>query len=411
MQILLERLIKHVLEELKNSSMAKGTIKSYTYSAYSPIKSYCARNGTTYYEPAMLNAFLCLQQERLENSEISERHFRRLRRAVLMLHDLHHNGTLQDSRYDSGSKYKIGEYFDFCLNQFIETLYLGKRTISVIKSIILQFVCQIEGAGHCDFSIISPEDVKDFVLVAAEKNKGGMPNVLYALRLFLDYLKSNSLVSKDLQLLLNTPVRRKKRVLPCFTHEEVDAILKQIDINTKQGKRDYAILLLASHTGLRSIDIINLRLSDIDWLNDSIHIVQKKTGRPLVLPLETNTGNAIAEYILEARPESTSEYVFLKTCAPYRKLADCGTPNNILAKYLKNAGISHQPGDGKSFHALRRSMGTWMLESGVPLTTISQVLGHKDQDSAKQYLSMDHERLAVCALGFQEIPVERGIFV
>lgn len=328
-----------------------------------------------------------------------------------MLHDLHHNGTLQDSRYDSGSKYKIGEYFDFCLNQFIETLYLGKRTISVIKSIILQFVCQIEGAGHCDFSIISPEDVKDFVLVAAEKNKGGMPNVLYALRLFLDYLKSNSLVSKDLQLLLNTPVRRKKRVLPCFTHEEVDAILKQIDINTKQGKRDYAILLLASHTGLRSIDIINLRLSDIDWLNDSIHIVQKKTGRPLVLPLETNTGNAIAEYILEARPESTSEYVFLKTCAPYRKLADCGTPNNILAKYLKNAGISHQPGDGKSFHALRRSMGTWMLESGVPLTTISQVLGHKDQDSAKQYLSMDHERLAVCALGFQEIPVERGIFV
>lgn len=238
-----------------------------------------------------------------------------------------------------------------------------------------------------------------------------MPNVLYALRLFLDYLKSNSLVSKDLQLVLNTPVRRKKRILPCFTREEVDAILKQIDINTKRGKRDYAILLLASHTGLRSIDILNLRLSDIDWLNDRIHIVQKKTGRPLLLPLETNTGNAIAEYILEARPESTSEYVFLKTCAPYRKLADCGTQNNILAKYLKNAGISHQPGDGKSFHALRRSMGTWMLESGVPLTTISQVLGHKDHDSAKQYLSMDHERLASCALDFQEIPVERGIYV
>lgn len=411
MQILLEKLIKHVLEELENLNMAKSTIKSYAYSAYSPIKSYCARNGTECYEPDVLNAFLTSQQVRLENREISERHFRKLRRAVLMLHDLHQNGTLRYSRYHLNSKDKTSEYYDNYLQQFVEGQYLSKGTISLIKSIILRFLCQIERTGHCDFSTISPKDVKDFVLVAAEKNKGGMPNVLYALRLFLDYLKSNSLVSKDLQLVLNTPVRRKKRILPCFTREEVDAILKQIDINTKRGKRDYAILLLASHTGLRSIDILNLRLSDIDWLNDRIHIVQKKTGRPLLLPLETNTGNAIAEYILEARPESTSEYVFLKTCAPYRKLADCGTQNNILAKYLKNAGISHQPGDGKSFHALRRSMGTWMLESGVPLTTISQVLGHKDHDSAKQYLSMDHERLASCALDFQEIPVERGIYV
>ena len=410
MQSLLEILIKHVLKELENLGMSKSTIKSYAYSAYSPIKSYFARNGTKYYEPRLLNAFLASEQGRLKYHEISERHFRKLRRAVLMLHDLHQNGALRDSRYHLGSKYKASEYYYLYLQQFVESQYLSKGTISTIKSIILQFLCEMEHAGHCDFSTISPKDVKDFLLVAAGKNKGGMPNVLYALRLFLDYLKSNSLVSKDFHPVLNTPVRRKKKVLPCFTREEVDSILKQIDINTKQGKRDYAILILASHTGLRSIDILNLRLSDIDWLNDSIHIVQKKTGRPLVLPLEMNTGNAIAEYILEARPESTSEYVFLKTCAPYRKLADCGTPNNILAKYLKNSGISHQPGDGKSFHALRRSMGTWMLESGVPLTTISQVLGHKDQDSAKQYLSMDHERLKMCALGFQEIPVERGIF-
>jgi len=223
-------------------------------------------------------------------------------------------------------------------------------------------------------------------------------------------LRSNSLVSKDFQSVLNKPARRKKRVLPCLTREEVEAILGQIDTTTKQGKRDYAILLLASHTGLRSIDIVNLRLSDLDWLNDSIHIVQRKTGRPLVLPLEIDTGNAIAKYILEARPESTSEYVFLRTSAPYRKLADCGSMDNILEKYLNSAGILRQPGDGKSFHALRRSMGTWMLESGVPLTTISQVLGHKEQDSAKQYLSMDYEKLALCALDFQEIPVGRGIF-
>jgi len=246
--------------------------------------------------------------------------------------------------------------------------------------------------------------------MASERNKGGMPNVLYALRTFLDYLRSHSIVSKDFQPMLNKPAQRKKRVLPCFSHEEVEAILGQIDTNTKQGKRDYAILFLASHTGLRSIDIVNLRLSDLDWRNSSIHIVQRKTSRPLVLPLEIDTGNAIAKYILEARPESTSEFIFLRTFAPYTKLEDCGTTDSILGKYLNGAGILRQPGDGRSFHALRRSMGTWMLESGVPLITISQVLGHKEQDSTKQYLSMDHVRLASCALDFQDIPLGRGIF-
>lgn len=410
MQIPLERLIENVLEELNKLGMAEITIKSYVGSAYGPMRNYCARNGTICYEPAALNVFLNYQKERLANSEISARHFRKLRRAVLMVHDLYQHGAIQGCRYDSGSKYETSEYFGLSLKQFLEAQHLGKRTISGLRSKILQFLYHMEHAGHRDFSTISPGDVKDYLLVAAEKNKGGMSNVLYALRIFLDYLKSNSIVSKDFRLVLNKPARRKKRVLPCFTREEVEAILGQIDTNTKQGKRDYAILLLAAHTGLRSIDIVNLRLSDLDWQNDSIHIVQRKTGRPLVLPLETDTGNAIAEYILNARPESTSEYVFLRTSAPYRKLADCGSMDNILEKYVKSAGISRQPGDGKSFHALRRSMGTWMLESGAPLTTISQVLGHKEQDSAKQYLSMDHERLALCALDFQEIPVGRGVF-
>ena len=410
MEIPLERLIERVLAELDKLGMAETTIKSYADSAYGPMRNYCARNGTTCYEPVVLNAFLNSQKERLVSSEISDRHFRKLRRAVLMIHDLYQHEALQDSRYDSGSKYEASEYFGLCLKQFIDAQYLSKGTMSGLKSIVLQFLCQMERIGHRDFSAISPGDVKDFLLVAADKHRGAMQNVLYALRLFLGFLRSNSLVSIDFQPVLNKPVRRKKRMLPCFTREEVGAILGQIDTSTKQGKRDYAIILLASHTGLRSIDIVNLRLSDLDWLNDSIHIVQRKTGRPLALPLEPDTGNAIAHYILEARPKSTSDHVFLRTCAPYRKLADCGSLGNILEKYLQSAGILRQPGDGKSFHALRRSMGTWMLESGVPLTTISQVLGHKEQDSAKQYLSMDHARLALCALDFQEIPMGRGVF-
>ncbi len=394
MQIHLDQLISQTLEELTRLGLRESTIKSYRYSAYSPIRNYCYQHGTTCYEPAILDAFLSSQQKRLKCNEISKYYYRKLRRAVLMLKDISEHGTLQWGCYSAESKYQVSEYFSFCLEQFLEIQLLSKRTIAKNKSQILQFLYHIERNGHSDFNALLPKDVEGYLTVAAKTHQGSMGYVLYTLRLFLDYLKKNSLVQKDFQLVLNKPAQRKKRVLPCFTHEEVEAILKQVDTETMQGKRDYAKLYLASHTGLRSIDITNLRLKDINWKNDTISIVQRKTGQSLVLPLETDTGNAIAEYILHARPESDSEYIFLRIPAPYRKLFDVGTISNIFKKYLKKTGIIRHPGDGKSFHALRRSMGTWMLESGVPLTTISQVLGHKEQDSAKQYLSMDHMGLA-----------------
>lgn len=378
MQIQLDQLISQTLEELKKLGMKKSTIKSYRYSTYSPIKNYCIQHGTTCYEPAILNAFLSSQKKRLESNEISKRHYRKLRRAVLMLQDLFQHGTFQRNHYSAGSIYKTNEYFGLNLKQFLEVQHLSKGTIANLKSYLLKFLNHIEHNGHSNFNTLSPKDVKNYLLVATETHQGSMGNVFYALRLFLDYLKEHSLVHEDFNPVLTTPAQRKKRILPCFTHEEVEAILKQIDTGTQEGKRDYAILFLASHTGLRSIDIANLRLTDLDWVNDTIRIVQRKTSRPLLLPLETDTGSAIATYILKGRPESDSEYVFLRTLAPYRKLSD-GSLGNILEKYRKKAGIIRHPGDGKSFHALRRSMGTWMLESGVPLTTISQVLGHKNR--------------------------------
>lgn len=408
MSVQLDSLISQALEELKKLGMKKSTIESYRKSTYGPILNYCVRNGTTHFEPDILDSFISSQKHRLENKEISSRHYRKLRKSIIMLHELTQYGTLQRGRYSSGSAYKTNEYFSQCLKHFLDSQHVSKGTLSYLRSCLLQFLCHLDNSGYNEFHLLSLEDVKNYLIVAAETHAGSMGNVLYALRLFLGYLKEHSLVYQDFNPVLNRPAHRKKRILPCFTHEEVESILVQIDTATIEGKRDYAILFLASHTGLRSVDITNLRLTDLDWINHTIHIVQRKTGRPLLLPLETATGNTIARYILDARPNSDSEYVFLTTLAPYRKLSDVRSIGNILEKYRKRAGIPHHPGDGKSFHALRRSMGTWMLESGVPLTTISQVLGHKEPDSAKQYLSMDLKGLSSCALDFEGIPVKRG---
>jgi len=144
MQMQLDQLISQGLEELKRLGMKKSTIKSYKYSAFSPVRSYCVRNGTTNYEPVLMDEFLSSQKERLENNEISKRHYRKLRRAVLILKDLSQHGNFQSGRYNTSSTYKINEYFSHHLKKFLESLNLSKGTIANQKTNILQFLNYIE---------------------------------------------------------------------------------------------------------------------------------------------------------------------------------------------------------------------------------------------------------------------------
>ncbi len=200
MEILLEDLIDRVLGALGQLGLSESTIQSYANSAYGPMRTYCASHETTGYEPTVLNAFLMTQKDRLARSEISQRHFRKLRRAVLMIHDLHEHEALQEARYDSGSHYQVSEYFNRCLNPFIEAQAVSQGTLAGLKSIVVQFLCHLERTGHRDFRALSAGDVEDFLRMAADTHQGSMQNVVGALRLFLDYLRSQALVSRDFRV-------------------------------------------------------------------------------------------------------------------------------------------------------------------------------------------------------------------
>ncbi len=82
----------------------------------------------------------------------------------------------------------------------------------------------------------------------------------------------------------------------------------------------------------------------------------------------------------------------------------------MFGKYERMAGIERKPFDGKGFHSLRRRIATKMIVSGVPVTTVSQVLGQMEMDSAKQYLVFDVENLRECAIGLDGIEVAGGVF-
>jgi integrase len=125
----------------------------------------------------------------------------------------------------------------------------------------------------------------------------------------------------------------------------------------------------------------------------------------LALPLEADVGNAIVDYILNERPKSKLTYIFLSSIRPYRKLNNSGSFSSTMHKYMEVSGVV--PGDMRGLHSFRRSMGTWLLDADVPLSTISEVLGHANSNSTKPYLSMNQEKLRTCALSLEGIEVTR----
>ena len=175
------------------------------------------------------------------------------------------------------------------------------------------------------------------------------------------------------------------------------------------GKRDRAIILLAATTGLRAGDLIRIKLTDIDWRKGEIRLLQRKTGRVSYTPLVKETGEALQDYILNARPRSESPEVFLRLVAPRTGLADAVSIGCMFQQYQRKAGIYRHAFDGKGFHGLRRRLAKKLLVTGTPLTTITQILGHDDPKSARQYLSLDTRNLKECALDFKGIPLERGL--
>ena len=110
-------------------------------------------------------------------------------------------------------------------------------------------------------------------------------------------------------------VKRSHAILPVLS-DEVERLVVQACATPVIAARDAAITLLAVTTGLRACDIINLRLADIDWRARTAGIVQQKTHNPLTVPLTDLLVGRLADYVLDQRPDSSDDHVFLRCGGP-----------------------------------------------------------------------------------------------
>ena len=233
---------------------------------------------------------------------------------------------------------------------------------------------------------------------------GSVHNIrLFMLKLY-SHLYESGQSQSSFAALLSFKVNRGKKVTETQSADELAVILESIDRQTAVGKRSYAVMMLGIVLGLRACDVAALKLTDIDWINGEIKILQAKTAISVILPLTKDVGEALSDYILNARPSSDSEQIFLRIKAPYTGLKSAVTIGEIYESCCKAAGLPRS----KRFHTLRRTLGTSMLASGTPVTTVAQILGHAETDSTKRYIAVDKEHLKMCALPFDGIKPKAG---
>lgn len=299
------------------------------------------------------------------------------------------------------SQYPVCGAYETLMDEFRQELLkkLSSGTVRVGMVIVRQFLYFLEQSGTTDAASITTENVLDFVRQEAPNHKGSMPKLLRTVRKFICFLRSEGIVDLEADRFLKNSGRYRQKSLPCFTDGELKLIFQQIDRSTDKGRRDYAIFLISLRIGLRASDISKLKLTDINWTEKTVRVVQKKTRTALVLPLPVDVGNAVADYILHSRYKTDIPYVFLRL-----RKSSSDTPmdptsfNGYLREYMEAAGMKREGWDGKSFHALRRTAGTKMVTSGTPVSTVAQVLGHNSIESSKRYISLDTERLRECCL-------------
>lgn len=299
------------------------------------------------------------------------------------------------------TKYPVPTIYRCIFDDFQKELLktLRPSTLRVEASPVKLFLCYLSGKGLTDLPALTSSLVWDFVHLMTPRYPSCMGRVLRAMKKFLSYLRGRGIVNLNVERFLIAPAAPRKKVLPCLSEEEISGIFSSIDRESEKGMRDYAIFLLALRLGLRASDIVSMKLENIDWHNSNVRVTQKKTATEIVLPLPADVGNAIAKYIMKARPKADTPYLFLRTTKSMHSSPMAATSfNRYLRQYMSMAGFERMRWDGRSFHALRRTAGTNMLKAGNPLPTISQVLGHKDMESAKRYLSLNTEHMRKCCL-------------
>lgn len=258
----------------------------------------------------------------------------------------------------------------------------------------------LRSAAITDLSTLTPTIVNRFLVDSTERMQPcGRQSRAGALRVLLRYLYRQGVLASDLSRAIARGRSYKQAAIPrAIPWGDVERILASVDRRAACGKRDYAMLMLLATYGLRSQEIAALELSALDWRKSQFHVLGRKAGNSTTYPLAAPVGEAIIDYLRNARPECADRHLFVSLTAPYRGVGHWAVSRRA-SFYLRRADIQvRRPGS----HTFRHSCVQRLVEADVPFKQIGDYIGHRSDAATQVYAKVAIHKLRALTLGEAE---------
>ena len=398
---LITTLVEKTLKEVKKFGYVENSYKIFERHYKNLIKFYNEKKIENYsYETSVL--FL----KEKWNIDITQGNYSywqsRKCRAIKILDDVYNHRELR-IRYNYTSII-LSDNNQILLNKYLDynqKIGLSSKNINGIKQFISRFLKHLED-NKINVSALNVLNINEYLLSFKSISKISLKDYIFMLKKFLNYLFENNIIDKNYKNQLPSIKRPKNSKLPSvWSFDELNQVINSIDRTSYNGKRDYAIILLAITTALRGYDIINLKLTDINFKENIITVIQEKTKREIIIPLMDKTKEALLDYINNARPTSNYPHIFLSCNAISRPITNTSALSTMLKRYSNKVGLTNNKKRG--IHSLRHTTLNFLFnDNETSLTTITEISGHYNPDSLNAYIKTDAKRLAEFTLNIKD---------
>jgi len=252
------------------------------------------------------------------------------------------------------------------------------------------------GNGDIEIAKLQPSDIRQFVAdeLEAHKTPSHASVVATGLRSYLRYRSTCGDSVGALAAVIASPAHGTLATLPrTLTAQEVERLLESCRQIRPAAKRGYAIVRCALDLGLRAGEIAGLKVGDIDWHAGTVTLRGTKSLRQDVLPLPFETGQALAEYLQNERPSSTSSAIFVRHLRPHDRPMTSNAVQKAIARAFRRSGLPYS-----GSHRLRHTFACRLVEHGSSLKEVADLLRHRSLTTTQIYAKLDTPSLSLVAL-------------
>jgi integrase/recombinase XerD len=167
-----------------------------------------------------------------------------------------------------------------------------------------------------------------------------------------------------------------------YTDDELRVLLKKPNLRkcTFAEYRNWVITNLFFSTGIRQRSLLYLKVKDIDFDNQLLHVNVTKNRKPLIVPLSTTMTQILKEYLTHRQHKNDDEYLF---CTSYGSQMTKGNLYHNLYEYNKARGVERT-----GIHRYRHTFAKQWILNGGNVVSLSKILGHSSLDITQNYLNI-----------------------